>query len=547
MKRLIVIAAALAALPAATTAAARRQSPDSAPALADPAGITTTVTVTTVAQLTSALSSLASNTKISIAAGTYNLTSTLIVNGGVTNCIIRGATGNRNDVILKGPGMADSSVSHGISFWNCSSIWLADLTIGSVYYHPIDIQNQYGAETIHLYNVRAYDGGQQLLKCNPNGAGGGCDNGTVEYCVFDYTTTAPSDYTNGVDVHTGANWKIRHCLFKNIRAPTGSPIAGPSILMWNKSSNTIAEGNLFLNCERGISFGLNDAVANDHTGGIIRSNIFYRSASQSGDVAIYLCNSPNTQILNNTCILSGSYSNNTPIEYRWTNTTGTLISNNLLDGTIWARDGATGTTQTNLTNATTAMFVNAAGSDFHLVAGATTAINTGTTLTNCVDDWDAGARPSGAAYDIGADEYGSVAGGAPIISTTSCPAGTVGVAYSTTLAASGGSTPYAWSLASGSLPAGLTLNVSTGAITGTPTTAGTSNVTAKVTDSLAATDTQALTLDIAASGGGGSSDDGGGGGGRHCALSTGSQAGAMLLLIGIVLAGALPRKVRARR
>ena len=66
-----------------------------------------------------------------------------------------------------------------------------------------------------------------------------------------------------------------------------------------------------------------------------------------------------------------------------------------------------------------------------------------------------------------------------------CPTSTgqVGVAYSSALLASGGVPPYTYSITSGSLPPGLTLNTSTGAITGTPTTYGTFNFTAKVVDS----------------------------------------------------------------
>ncbi|WP_353069006.1 putative Ig domain-containing protein [Tunturibacter empetritectus] len=62
------------------------------------------------------------------------------------------------------------------------------------------------------------------------------------------------------------------------------------------------------------------------------------------------------------------------------------------------------------------------------------------------------------------------------------PAGTVGTAYSTTLTASGGATPYSWSIISGALPAGLGLSSSTGLISGTPTAQGVSSFTAQVQD-----------------------------------------------------------------
>jgi hypothetical protein len=84
----------------------------------------------------------------------------------------------------------------------------------------------------------------------------------------------------------------------------------------------------------------------------------------------------------------------------------------------------------------------------------------------------------------------------PTIITTSLPAGTRGTTYSQTLAATGGTTPYTWAVTSGSLPAGLSLNSSTGAITGTPTTAATSSFTVTVTDAGSLTDPQALSITI---------------------------------------------------
>ena len=84
------------------------------------------------------------------------------------------------------------------------------------------------------------------------------------------------------------------------------------------------------------------------------------------------------------------------------------------------------------------------------------------------------------------------------ITTTSLPSGTIGIAYSQTLQAVGGTTPYTWSLSSGTLPASLSLNASTGAITGTPATAGTSNFTVMVTDSATNTATKPLSITITA-------------------------------------------------
>lgn len=83
----------------------------------------------------------------------------------------------------------------------------------------------------------------------------------------------------------------------------------------------------------------------------------------------------------------------------------------------------------------------------------------------------------------------------PSITTTSLAAGTVGVAYSASLAASNGVTPYTWSVTTGSLPAGLTL--SGNSISGTPTAYGTSSFTVQVKDASGLTSTANLSIKIA--------------------------------------------------
>ena len=251
-------------------AQARPASP--APPLPAPTG--TIVNVSTAAQLQAAVQNLASNTTVVLAPGTYTLTSTLWINGSYSNVAIRGSSNDPNATVIVGPGMTNASygnVPYGI--WtggNVQGVLIANLTLRNFYYHAIIFNGV--TQSPHVYNVHLLDTGEQLIKSNPDGAGGGVNNGIVEYSTIEYTTTSKDYYTNGVDVYTGSNWIIRHNLFRNIVAPAGQ-LAGPAVLAWAHSANTIAEGNTFINCARGISFGLQDVSGFDHSGGIIRNNI----------------------------------------------------------------------------------------------------------------------------------------------------------------------------------------------------------------------------------------------------------------------------------
>jgi Domain of unknown function (DUF4082)/Putative Ig domain/Bacterial Ig-like domain (group 2) len=87
---------------------------------------------------------------------------------------------------------------------------------------------------------------------------------------------------------------------------------------------------------------------------------------------------------------------------------------------------------------------------------------------------------------------------APItISTLSLTRGRLGSAYTSSIVASGGNLPYAWSIAAGSLPPGVNLDRGTGAITGTPTTIGTYDFTVRVSDSSTSVQSTDKTFSIA--------------------------------------------------
>ena len=81
------------------------------------------------------------------------------------------------------------------------------------------------------------------------------------------------------------------------------------------------------------------------------------------------------------------------------------------------------------------------------------------------------------------------------ITSTSLPGATAGTNYSTNLSATGGVTPYNWTISVGSLPTGMNLSGNT--ISGTPTTAGTVNFTIKVNDNSGGSQTAAVSIVVA--------------------------------------------------
>ena len=86
----------------------------------------------------------------------------------------------------------------------------------------------------------------------------------------------------------------------------------------------------------------------------------------------------------------------------------------------------------------------------------------------------------------------------PTITTTTLPQGRLNTPYSATMQASGGVQPYTWRIAAGALPPGLSLNASTGTISGNPTKVANFSFTVAVNDSQtpAQTASRALTLKI---------------------------------------------------
>ncbi|KPA10869.1 secreted protein containing Peptidase S9, prolyl oligopeptidase active site region domain protein [Candidatus Magnetomorum sp. HK-1] len=378
----------------------------------------TDVRVSTVEELKTATRNLSSNTRVLIADGFYTLDQTLVVGNNwdenempLTRIIFQSESGDRNAVVIK-RSVSNSEPDNANNLFliryvvDCT---IKDMTIKDAFYHCIQIQGEQGAESPRLINLHLVDAGEQFIKVSwDQEINRGCDYGLVSDCLIEYTDHARihpylnSYYTDGIDVLGGKGWVIKNNIFKNIRAPKNSEmLAGAAVLMWHQSQHTILEKNYFIECDMGVQFGNPSGDPNDHIGGVIRNNIFFRK--ESGDVAISLNRTQNVKVYHNTIIHNNTFP--WTIEYRYTNTLGDIsgdIRYNLTDGPIMKRDGSTAYLEGNITDALQEWFINAETGNLHLSPQATSVINQALPLEKVINDIDDELRDN--FPDIGADE-----------------------------------------------------------------------------------------------------------------------------------------------
>lgn len=355
------------------------------------------------AELHSALNTANSsggNRTILVADGTYTLSDTLYVNA--PNITIAGQSGNRTAVIIQGDAMSSNARIGNLIRVAASNFRLQDVTLQKAGWHLVQIAGEANADSPILRNCILRDSYQQLVKVSKNESTPTVvsDNGLVENCEFSYTAgRGPQYYIGGLDAHGARNWVVRNNVFKDIASPSSS-VAEFAVHFWNGSADNVVERNQIIDCDRGIGFGMQ---GRGNSAGVIRNNMIYHSANGDpfADVGISLMESQNTQVYNNTVFLEHPFQ--WAIEYRFANTRGVLIVNNLTNKSIASRDGGSGTTGNNVTNAEASWFVKASAGDLHLASKRTSVVDSGRAVSGLSDDYDGQARPSGA-IDIGADE-----------------------------------------------------------------------------------------------------------------------------------------------
>jgi hypothetical protein len=360
-------------------------------ALAEPQG--NTVTVSNMTELQNECNNANQGGKLTILIedGTYQLSQMLYITAD--NVTFRGKSGNRDSIILKGNGM-NGSVSH-VFLVAGKNFTVADLTLGWIYYHGVQVQGEKDADGFLAHNVRFVDTNEQMLKVSGSTLTGFTgDNGIVECCLFEYTAgIGPQYYIGGVDCHLGRNWIVRNNVFKHIRSPEEN-LAEHAIHFWNSAENTLVENNVIINCDRGIGFGLGSSR---HIGGTIRNNMIHTTR----DVGIGLESASNVSVYHNT-VYTQNYSNS--IEYRFSATSGGEIANNLTNATIAKRNDGAANVHHNYTSAAADFFFDPTNGDMHLVAPTPGVTDAGAEISSVSKDFDCQDRPSGLAPDFGADE-----------------------------------------------------------------------------------------------------------------------------------------------
>jgi hypothetical protein len=322
----------------------------------------------------------------------------------VRRLVLRGKKGRDSRVLIRGRGMDERMVAISVS---APDVTLADLTISQVGFHGIQVRGESGASGVAIHHVHILDTGQQLVKGSGPPSAQPTRAGLVACSTLEYTDHAPSDYTNGVDVLHGDGWIVRDNIFRRIRGPRERDWrAGPTILFWGGSRETVVERNLLLDCYRGIALGLVEVSREgpkvlDHQGGVIRRNVVCNLNSWP-DESIEVNSSSGALIEHNTVLSEGTVPWSISVRFP---SASARVRNNLTNRAIVERNGALVQQKANVVTAQRDWFVNPDRGDLRLARDDVPAIDAG--IIDSGDQERTGRTPSfrGAAPDAGAYEY----------------------------------------------------------------------------------------------------------------------------------------------
>lgn len=272
---------------------------------------------------------------ICLADGVYQFDKTIIIRNPYTS--LRSVSNDPSKVILQGKGMRQTKSVNNLIWVTASHVNITGLTLREAGNHLVQVAGEKDVDHFYMSDCILQDAYEQLFKVSKDRSGKfSSDFGIIERTVFEYTKgIGPNWYIGGIDVHTGKQWLIKDNAFFNIASPV-KHIAEHAVHFWSNSVNPKVVGNLILNSDRGIGFGM---ASSKHQGGLISSNFIYHNNLNHpfSDVGIALESSSNTSVLNNIVWLKGHYAN--AIEYRFSSDIDNVISQNLINKRIKKRNG----------------------------------------------------------------------------------------------------------------------------------------------------------------------------------------------------------------
>jgi hypothetical protein len=220
---------------------------------------------------------------------------------------------------------------------------------------------------------------------------------------LEYSTHAPSNYTNGIDALGAKGWVVRDNDFLRIRGPENQRWSGgPAVLFWANSIDTIVERNRVIDSFRGIALGLQAEAQElarpskdryDHQGGIIRNNVIC-NLNRWADEGIEVNGAHNVRIEHNSIAVKGSL--DWSISVRFPTSTASVV-NNLSTLPVISRDGGGLAAKGNVVNADTGWFASAASCDLRLTTAAAPVVPAGVPFPLLTEDFGRRPRTAGPA------------------------------------------------------------------------------------------------------------------------------------------------------
>lgn len=388
--------------------------------LASPALAARQVSVSSVAQLQSALAAAQAGDDIVLADGTYAVSANLSCSAnGTAQAPIVVRAQNRLGALIRFNALEGFKVSG--AYWTFDGLDVQGVCADdNNCEHAFHVTGH--AEHFVLRNSRVRDFNAQL-KVNAS------QNGTVWEIphaglierneLADTRARVTSNPVTKLNIDTGDGWIVRDNLIHDFQKNGGDTVSYGAF-MKSGGNNGVFERNLVL-CTRdvttggvriGLSFGgggtgaafcapaFSSSVPCDpeHTGGTIRNNVI----ANCSDVGIYLNKARSTQVLFNTLISTSG------VDFRYASSTGSAHGN-VMSGTVRARDTGTftaGTNQLNVSSATfTGWYQDPLKGNLTIKGNVSSLVGAAAARAEVVDDFCGRPRPAQGLYTLGALEH----------------------------------------------------------------------------------------------------------------------------------------------